>query len=68
MSKSSTWFAGMDVHKDSMNVAIAEGGSRGEVRHWGVSGGERAALARALRKLVSLGLPLHCVYEAGPCE
>jgi hypothetical protein len=44
----------MDVHKDSIDVAIAESGRRGEVRHWGVIGGDRAALDKALRKLVSL--------------
>jgi transposase len=53
--------------KDSIDVAIAESGSRGEVRHWGVIGGERAALDKALRKLVALGHPVHFVYEAGPC-
>jgi len=57
----------MDVHKDSIDIALAEGGSRGEVRHWGVIGGDRAALDKALRKLVSLGRALHFVYEAGPC-
>lgn len=67
MSKSSTLFVGMDVHKDSIDIALAEGGSRGEARHWGVVGGDRAALDKALRKLVSLGRRLHFVYEAGPC-
>jgi transposase len=57
----------MDVHKDSIDIALAEGGSRAEVRHWGVIGGDRAALDKALRKLVALGRPLQLVYEAGPC-
>ena len=67
MSKSSTLFVGMDVHKDSIDIALAEGGASGEVRHWGVIGGDMAALDRGLRKLISLGRPLHFVYEAGPC-
>ena len=29
-------YIGLDVHKDSVSVAIAEAGRDGEVRHWGV--------------------------------
>jgi transposase len=46
---------------------VADAGRSGEVRHWGVIGGDMAALDKALRKLVSLGRPLYFVYEAGPC-
>lgn len=30
-------FIGLDVHKDTIDVSIAEGGRHGEVRHWGPS-------------------------------
>lgn len=65
MRKSSKLFVGMDVHKESIDITVAEVG--GEVRRWGEVGGDRAALEKALRKLESAGRPLHFVYEAGPC-
>ena len=65
MRKSSKIFVGMDVHKESIDITLAE--AAGEVRRWGQIGGDRAALAKAVRKLESLGGELHFVYEAGPC-
>jgi transposase len=63
--KSSKVFVGMDVHKESIDIALAE--EAGEVRHCGRIGGDMNGLGRAVRKLESLGKELVFVYEAGPC-
>jgi transposase len=59
-------FIGMDVHKESIEIAIAEGGSQ-EVRRYGNIGGTRDAMRKALAKLTASGKTLHFCYEAGPC-
>ena len=66
MDKSTKLYVGMDVHKDSIDVATGEDAA-GEVRHYGAIGGERAAVSRLARKLQSRGKELVFVYEAGPC-
>jgi len=55
----------MDVHKESIEVALAEMG--GEVRHYGGIGGEAAVVDRLVRRLRSVHRELVFVYEAGPC-
>jgi hypothetical protein len=63
--KSSKLFVGMDVHKDSIDVSLAEEGTL--VRHYGRIGGDTVALIKTVRKLESLGKALVFVYEARPC-
>lgn len=64
MIQSSTAFVGMDVHKDSVDLAIAD---EREARHYGRAGGDAASVDRAVRKLRSVHRKLVFVYEAGPC-
>jgi transposase len=58
---------GLDVHKESIDVTIAEVGAAGEVRHFGTIGGDLEAVAKLVRRLRRKGRELQFVYEAGPC-
>ena len=67
MTKSNILFIGMDVHKESIEIALADDGANGEVRRYDRIGGTLDALKKTLRKLVSEDKTLHFCYEAGPC-
>lgn len=67
MNQSSISYVGLDVHKDTIDIAIATTDGTYEVRHLGTVGGDLASVDKALRKLISNGHQLHVVYEAGPC-
>src|SRR5213595_286116 len=60
-------YVGLDVHKDSIVVAVAAGGLRGEVREYGRIANTATALDRLLRKLRGEGMTLRFCNEAGPC-
>src|ERR1700724_3714538 len=60
-------YVGVDVHKESIVVAVASGGLRGEVREYGRIANTATALDRLLRKLGGEGDRLRVCYEAGPC-
>ncbi|MBV8095033.1 MAG: hypothetical protein JO110_17750 [Acetobacteraceae bacterium] len=60
-------FVGLDVHKATMTVAIADGGSREVARCYGIIENTPAALSKLAHKLARNGARLQFCYEAGPC-
>lgn len=66
MSKS-IMFIALDTAKDFHDVALAEEGRLGEVRHYGRIDSSLSSLDKLVRKLSAPGRTLHFVYEAGPC-
>lgn len=67
--KAITLHIGMDVHKDSIAIAVAQPGSRGEVRLFGTVTNDLHALEKALARIRKAhpGAQLEVTYEAGPC-
>jgi transposase len=60
-------YVGLDVHKDTIAVALAEVGKRGEVREHGKVLNTPAAVKTLATKLARNGCSLRFCYEAGPC-
>ncbi len=58
-------YVGLDVHKESIVVAVASDGLRGEVREYGRIANTATALDRLLRKLGVDGMALRFCYEDG---
>jgi transposase len=65
MSKN-TRYVGLDVHKDTISVAVAEPGRRGEVRYHGTIANSEPTIRKLLKRLAPVET-LRCCYEAGPC-
>lgn len=59
-------YIGLDVHKESIAVAIAPQNSS-EVRQYGIIGGTLDAVDKLIKKIVHENSELRFVYEAGPC-
>jgi transposase len=62
-------FIGLDVHKDTIDIALVEEDRKSAVRYYGTIGSDLADLEKAVRKIKKAhpGVALHFVYEAGPC-
>ena len=60
---------GLDVHKDSITIAIAPAGAQGEIRLFGTITNDLHALQKALARIRKAhpGAHLEAAYEAGPC-
>ena len=64
----STRFIGMDVHKDTIVVAVTATGEVGKATAYGTFPNTAAALEKLVRRLRQAGDgPLKFCYEAGPC-
>jgi len=64
--KKSTRYVGLDVHAQTIAIAVAEGGRDGEVRSLGTIPNTPEAVRKAVKKLGSVENLAVC-YEAGPC-
>jgi transposase len=54
-------YVGLDVHKDTTVLAVAEGDRAGEIRLYGTISSDLHALEKVLRKLGGEGITLHVV-------
>ena len=60
-------YLGLDVHAESVAVALAEAGRDGEVRNYGIISSDLQNVEKLLRKLGHPHKELRVCYEAGPC-
>src|SRR5438132_7910296 len=60
-------YVGLDVHKATVAVAVAQGGGGGEVRQLGVFENRSEILTKLAARLSKPGRRLSFCYEAGAC-
>jgi transposase len=63
--RKTTRYLGLDVHAETITVAVAEAGRAGEVRSLGVVPNRPESVRKLIKKLGAAGL--EACYEAGPC-
>ncbi len=66
MRKNTIKYVGLDTHKNSIVIAIADEKRDSEVRNYGTIPHTLEAVDKFIRKQVSENIELRCVYEAGP--
>jgi len=60
-------YVGLDVHKATVSVTLAESGRGGEIRQVGVFENRLEVLAKLATRLKKLEHRLSFCYEVGPC-